>query len=160
MKTIRIIRSISMCLLLFFAKSCSSCGNHFFKLKKSYSEEGVVFQLDCLTECKLTSESCQLKNCDIINSQKVSEIRPSNCSTRDLLSFVKNNTKISTYNVKILEFNLSQKKENERVVELSTELFQYFPKLGKLHIKYANLTVSAMNIPRSLCAVYVIFEMF
>ena len=56
----------------------------------------------------------------------------------------------STENVKILEFNLYLKKENERVVELSTELFQHFPKLGKLHIKNANLTVSAKNIPSSL----------
>ena len=80
----------------------------------------------------------------------MSEIRPSNCLTRDLLLFVTTNTNISTDNVKILEFNLYQKKENERVVELSTELFQYFPKLGKLHIKNANLTVSAKNIPESL----------
>ena len=149
MKTIKIIRSISMCLLLFFAKKCSSCVNDFFKLEKSYSDKG--FQLDCLKECKLTnSDLCQLKNCDIINYQKVSEIQPSNCLSRDLLSFVKTNTNISTDNVKILEFNLYLKQENERVVELSKELFQYFPKLGKLHIKNANLTVSAKNIPSSL----------
>jgi hypothetical protein len=85
-----------------------------------------------------------------MNYQNVSEIQPSNCLSRDLLSFVKTNTNISTESVEILEFNLYLKKENERVVELSKELFQYFPKLGKLHIKNANLTVSAKNIPRSL----------
>ena len=149
MKTIRVIRSISMWLLLFFAKNCNSCGNDFFKLEKSYSDKG--FQLDCLKECKLTnSDLCQLKNCDIMNYQKVSEIQPSNCLSRDLLSFVKTNANIPTENVKILEFDLYLKKENERVVELSQDLFQYFPKLGKLYIKNANLTVSAKNIPRSL----------
>ena len=138
-----------MCLLLFFAKKCSSCVNDFFKLEKSYSDKG--FQLDCLKECKLTnSDLCQLKNCDIMNYQKVSEIQPSNCLSRDLLSFVKTNTNISTDNVKILEFNLYLKQENERVVELSKDLFHYFPKLGKLHIKNANLTVSAKNVPSSL----------
>ena len=149
MKIIRMKASIFMWLLLFFSKNCDSCGNDFFKLEKSYSDKG--FQLDCLKECKLTnSDLCQLKNCDIMNYQNVSEIQPSNCLSRDLLSFVKTNTNISTDNVKTLEFNLYLKKENERVVELSTELFQHFPKLGKLHIKNANLTVSAKNIPSSL----------
>ena len=142
MKIIRIKASISMWLLLFFAKNCNSCGNDFFKLEKSYSDKG--FQLDCLKECKLTnSDLCQLKNCDIRNYQKVSEIQPSNCLSRDLLSFVKTNTNISTDNVKILEFNLYRRKENEKVVDLSPKLLQYFSKLGKLYIKSANLTVSA-----------------
>ena len=142
MKIIKIKASIYISIILLFVKNCCSCGNEFFKLEKSYSEEGI--DLDCLKECKLTNNDiCQLKNCDIINSQNISEILTSNCLSRDLLLFVKTNTNISTGNVKILEFNLYRRKENEKVVDLSPELLQYFPKLGKLYIKSANLTVSA-----------------
>ena len=142
MKIIKIKASIYISIILSFVNNCSSCGNEFFKLEKSYSEEGI--DLDCLKECKLTNNDiCQLKNCDIINSQNISEILTSNCLSRDLLLFVKTNTNISTGNVKILEFNLYRRKENEKVVDLSPELLQYFSKLGKLYIKSANLTVSA-----------------
>ena len=147
METIRIKTSISISIILLFVNNCGSCDNEFFKLEKL---EGGIFHLNCIKECKLiNNDLCQLKNCDIMNYQKVFEIESYNCLSRDLLLFVKTNTNISTVNVKILEFNLYRTKKNERLVELSTELFQHFPKLGKLHIKNANLTVSAKNIPRS-----------